>query len=41
MAQLLAQTFVGAGIDVFLKLPAEQRKVVREVILTFAKAYGG
>jgi transcriptional regulator with XRE-family HTH domain len=27
--------------DAFLKLPAEQRKVVREVILTFAKAYGG
>ena len=26
--------------DAFLKLPAEQRKVVREVILTFAKAYG-
>ena len=27
--------------DAFLKLPAEQRKVVREVILTFAKAHGG
>ncbi|MFM2083710.1 MAG: hypothetical protein RLY95_528 [Pseudomonadota bacterium] len=27
--------------DAFLKLPAEQRKVVREVILTFAKAYRG
>ncbi len=27
--------------DAFLKLPLPQRKVVREVILTFAKAYGG
>jgi hypothetical protein len=27
--------------NAFLKLPAVQRKVVREVILTFAKAYGG
>jgi transcriptional regulator with XRE-family HTH domain len=27
-------------IDAFLKLPLPQRKVVREVILTFAKAYG-
>ena len=27
--------------DAFLKLPAEQRKIVREVILTFAKAHTG
>ena len=26
--------------DAFLKLPAPQRKVIREVILTFAKVYG-
>ena len=26
-------------VDAFLKLPLPQRKVVREVILTFAKAY--
>src|SRR5665647_3103702 len=26
--------------NAFLKLPAPQRKIVREVILTFAKAYG-
>lgn len=26
--------------DAFLKLPAPQRKVIREVILTFAKAHG-
>lgn len=27
--------------DAFLKLPAPQRKIVRAVILTFAKAHGG
>lgn len=27
-------------LDAFLSLPAPQRKVVREVILTFAKVYG-
>ncbi|MCP4517735.1 MAG: transcriptional regulator, partial [Delftia sp.] len=26
--------------DAFLKLPAPQRQVVREVILTFAKVHG-
>lgn len=26
--------------DAFLKLPAPQRKIIREVILTFAKAHG-
>lgn len=26
-------------MDAFLQLPAPQRKVVREVILTFAKVY--
>lgn len=26
--------------DVFLQLPASQRKILREVILTFAKAHG-
>jgi hypothetical protein len=25
-------------VDAFLKLPADKRKIVREVILTFAKA---
>jgi transcriptional regulator with XRE-family HTH domain len=28
------------AFDAFLKLPAEQRKIIREVILTFAKANG-
>ncbi|MFZ3125695.1 MAG: hypothetical protein WA129_11475 [Acidovorax sp.] len=27
--------------DAFLQLPAPQRKLVREVILTFAKVHGG
>ena len=27
--------------DAFLKLPAPQRKIIREVILTFAKVHGG
>jgi hypothetical protein len=27
--------------DAFLKLPAPQRKIIREVILTFAKAHAG
>lgn len=27
--------------DAFLQLPAPQRKLIREVILTFAKAHGG
>ncbi len=27
--------------DAFLQLPAPQRKIIREVILTFAKVYGG
>jgi len=27
-------------IDVFLKLPAPQRKLIRKVILTFAKMHG-
>jgi transcriptional regulator with XRE-family HTH domain len=27
--------------DAFLKLPAPQRKLIREVILTFAKVHGG
>lgn len=26
--------------DAFLKLPAPQRKIIREVILTFAKVHG-
>ncbi len=28
-------------VDAYLQLPAPQRKVVREVILTFAKVHGG
>ena len=28
-----------ATVDAYLQLPAQQRKVVREVILTFAKVY--
>lgn len=28
-------------IDAFLQLPAAQRKLIREVILTFAKVHGG
>ena len=27
--------------DAFLQLPAQQRKLIREVILTFAQVYGG
>ena len=27
-------------LDAFLKLPVPQRKVIREVILTFAKVHG-
>jgi hypothetical protein len=29
------------GEDAFLQLPAPQRKLIREVILTFAKVHGG
>ena len=29
------------AFDAFLQLPAPQRKIVREVILAFAKAHGG
>lgn len=28
-------------VDVFLQLPAPQRKLIREVILTFAKVHQG
>lgn len=36
MGYLERETF-----DAFLQLPAPQRKLVREVILTFAKVHGG